>query len=165
MQFYVMTTCIRQFTLVHVAKCHSTISWKMSSYFPLTSFKASTGDNQHNYAPTRWGCTAVNKTTGVEPCLLTFARRLRTPLQILKDNFNVRFTCDVVWYTAVVTLAWCLESMFNRQCHLLLIRRIYSWSCKRPDVTVMSALVNAGLLCLHGKRDGKNARNHLLQKR
>jgi len=34
MQFYVMTrTHVRQLTLVHVAKCHSTISWIMSSYF------------------------------------------------------------------------------------------------------------------------------------
>jgi len=31
--------------------------------------------------------TAVNETTGVEPCLLTFGRRMRTPLQILKDNW------------------------------------------------------------------------------
>jgi len=54
MQFYVM----RQFTRVHVAKCHSTISWVMSSFFPMTGFKvtecASTGDNRHNCAPTRW---------------------------------------------------------------------------------------------------------------
>jgi len=44
---------------VHVAKCHRTISWIKSSYFPMTGFKAtecvSTGDNRHNYAPTRWG--------------------------------------------------------------------------------------------------------------
>jgi len=39
-QFYVMTrTHVWQFTLVHVAKCHSTISWIMSSYFPTTDFK------------------------------------------------------------------------------------------------------------------------------
>jgi len=53
MQFYVSTrTHVRQFTLVHVAKCHSTISWIMSSYFPMTGFKAtvcaSTRDNWHN---------------------------------------------------------------------------------------------------------------------
>jgi len=34
--------------------------------------------------------TAVNETTGVEPCLWTFGRRLRTPLQILKDNWTER---------------------------------------------------------------------------
>jgi len=49
MQFYVMTrTHVRQFTLVHVAKCHNIKSWIMSSYFPMTGFKAtvcaSTGD-------------------------------------------------------------------------------------------------------------------------
>jgi len=56
MQFYVMTrTHVRQFTLVHVAKCQSTISWIMSSYFPMTGFKAtvraSTEDNRYNCAP------------------------------------------------------------------------------------------------------------------
>jgi len=55
MQFYVMTRPhVRQFKLVHVAKCHSTIWWIMSSYFPMTGFKAtvcaSTGDNRHNCA-------------------------------------------------------------------------------------------------------------------
>jgi len=59
MQFYVMTrTHVWQFTLVHVSKCQSTISLIMSSYFPMTGFKAtvcvSTGDNRHNCAPTRW---------------------------------------------------------------------------------------------------------------
>jgi len=43
---------VRQFTLEQVAKCHSTISWLMSSYFPITGFKAtvraSKGDNWHN---------------------------------------------------------------------------------------------------------------------
>jgi len=61
MQFYVMTrTHVRQFiTRVHVATCHSTVSWIMSNYFPMTGFKAtvraSTGDNRHNCATTRWG--------------------------------------------------------------------------------------------------------------
>jgi len=68
MQFYVMTrTHVRQFTIVHVAKCHSTISWIMSSYFPMTGFKAtvraSTRDNRHNCAPNRWGCSTPNTTT------------------------------------------------------------------------------------------------------
>jgi len=49
MQFNVMTrTHAWQFTLKHRAKCHSTISWIMSGYFPTTGFKAtvcaSTGD-------------------------------------------------------------------------------------------------------------------------
>jgi len=34
------TCSVRQFTLAHVAKYHSTISCKMSSNFPLTGFKA-----------------------------------------------------------------------------------------------------------------------------
>jgi len=35
MQFHVITrTHVRRFTLVHVAKCHSTIWWIMSSHFP-----------------------------------------------------------------------------------------------------------------------------------
>jgi len=55
MQFYVMTrTHVRQFTLVHLAKCHSTISYIMSINFPMSGFKAtvcaSTGDYQHNCA-------------------------------------------------------------------------------------------------------------------
>jgi len=61
-QFYVMTRThvgLRQFTLVHVAKCHSTISWIMSSYFSMTGFKA--GDNRHNCAP--GGMVYVNKIT------------------------------------------------------------------------------------------------------
>jgi len=41
---------------VHIAKCHSTKSWIMSSYFPMSGFwatvSASTGDNRHNCAPT-----------------------------------------------------------------------------------------------------------------
>jgi len=53
MQFYVMTsTHVRQSTLVHVAKCHSTISCIMSSYFPMTGFRAtvcaSTVDNRYD---------------------------------------------------------------------------------------------------------------------
>jgi len=60
MQFYVMTrTHVRRFTFVHVAKCHSTILWKISSCFPITGFKAtvcaSKEDNWYNWAPTRWG--------------------------------------------------------------------------------------------------------------
>jgi len=43
MQFYVMTrTHVRQFTHMHVAKCRSTISWIMSSYFPVTGVKEAT---------------------------------------------------------------------------------------------------------------------------
>jgi len=60
MQFYVMTrTHVWQFTLVRIEKCYSTILWIMSSYFPMTDFKAtvcaSTGDNRNNCANTRWG--------------------------------------------------------------------------------------------------------------
>jgi len=33
-------THVRQFTLAHVANCHSTISRIMSSYFPTTGFQA-----------------------------------------------------------------------------------------------------------------------------
>jgi len=40
MQFIIMPRIyVRQFTLVHVAKCHSTISWIMSSYFPMNWFQ------------------------------------------------------------------------------------------------------------------------------
>jgi len=62
MQFYVMTrTHVGQFTLVPIAKCHSTKLWIMSSYFLMNGFKAtvcaSTEDNQHTCAPTRWWST------------------------------------------------------------------------------------------------------------
>jgi len=41
MKYNVITrTHVRQFTLVHTAKCHSTISCIMSSYFPMTGFRA-----------------------------------------------------------------------------------------------------------------------------
>jgi len=33
-------TQVRQVTLVHVAKCHSTISWIMFTYFPMNGFRA-----------------------------------------------------------------------------------------------------------------------------
>jgi len=47
MQLYVMTMKhIRQFALVHVAKCHSTISGILSSYFPMTCFKATVRNRQ-----------------------------------------------------------------------------------------------------------------------
>jgi len=36
MQFKIMPRIyVWQFTLVYIAKCHSTISWKMSSHFPM----------------------------------------------------------------------------------------------------------------------------------
>jgi len=62
---HVMTrTHVKQFTLVHVVECHSIISWIMSSYFPMTSFKAtvcaSTGDNRHKCAPTSSKIWVVN---------------------------------------------------------------------------------------------------------
>jgi len=39
MQFYV-TIRTHVCVFVHVAECHSTISWTMSSYFPMAGFKA-----------------------------------------------------------------------------------------------------------------------------
>jgi len=51
-------TYVRQFSLVHIAKCDSTKSWIMSSYFTMSGFRetlcASTRDNRHNWDPTTW---------------------------------------------------------------------------------------------------------------
>jgi len=108
MQFYVMTRIhVRQFTLVHVAKCYGTISWIMSSYFPLTGFKAtvyaSTVDKRHNCAPTRWGSTDRNAYrstcsagTLLFICLPTAA----------KDGFHWHFVYDLSLLTADAERTW-----------------------------------------------------------
>jgi len=60
MQFDIMPRIyVWQFKLMPIAKYHNTKSWIISSYFPMNGFRetvcASTGDNQHNCAPTTWG--------------------------------------------------------------------------------------------------------------
>jgi len=41
-------TQVIQFTLVHVAKCHCTLSTIMSSYFPKTGFRAKALEKSKN---------------------------------------------------------------------------------------------------------------------
>jgi len=73
MQFYVMIrTHVTQFTFVYIAKCHSTKSWIMSSYFPMTGFRAtvcvSTEVNRHNCAPTCHMGSHIDRTQSTLLC-------------------------------------------------------------------------------------------------
>jgi len=102
MQFDVMTrTHVRQFTLVHVAKCHMTISWIMSSYFPMTGFRstvcASAVDNRYDCAPTRWGWA---RGWCKEPLSCH-------PYQLSDRSDLIQNNCDV--YKHLYTLHLCLQ--------------------------------------------------------
>jgi len=118
-------THIRQFTLVHVKNCHSTISWIMFSYFPMTGLTATvcayTGDNIHNCAlPDRGGQLLRN--SNIYP---NFTSLSHLQVNILKINW---FT-TLKWYnSAVKFLRWTtfsgkvaswqtkIFSMFRKKC-------------------------------------------------
>jgi len=55
------TTHVRQFTLIHSAKCHSTISWIMSSYFPMNWFQGNR--NIDTTVPLPYGVISIEKTS------------------------------------------------------------------------------------------------------
>jgi len=100
MQFYVMTrTHVRQFTLLHVAKCHSKISWIMYSYFPTTGFRAtvyaSTVDYQYDCAPTR---------VSMEPLWAIEIRSIKTVVMISKLTLNLCTLHYRYWWSLALWL-------------------------------------------------------------
>jgi len=73
----------RQFSLVHVAKCHSAMSWIIYNYFSVTGFRAtvcaSAGDNRHNCVPSKWGIATREKCLGGWGCIVRVWTTQRRP--------------------------------------------------------------------------------------
>jgi len=111
MKFYVMTrTHVRQFTLMHVAKCHSTISWIMSTHLPMCIDR-----RQSTQLCPRWGSfTAKNESDGIDissrgaPVVVktSSSRVVVTPVSTINRTKGINRPCNDLSITSVWLTCW-----------------------------------------------------------
>jgi len=93
---------------VHIAKCHSTKSWIMSSYFPMSGFRetvcASTGDNRHNCAPTTYQPSACRLNAAVR--LTSDARKFDHVTPMLCERHWLPVEHRITFKIVVMTYKW-----------------------------------------------------------
>jgi len=115
MQFKVLSrTFVGLFTLVQAAKCYSTISWKMSSYFPVDWFQCNCMCNEHRQE-------TIDTTV---------------PLPQLQTQLQLTSSCSRWWWTAssrhsmsllsnsrtLLSLAWIVTSCTWYVCFAVFVK-------------------------------------------